>query len=440
MSDLPATAMGNRAVLRLPEFRKLFVAQAISDVGDGMTFTALLLLVNNLTHSPAALAVLAIAVAVPSMVGGIIAGTYADRLDRRRIMIVSDSIRSLLVLGFVAAGTIDRLPILYVLAFTQAAIGTFFSPARGALIPRVVPPEGLMAANGLGQISRTVGALLGTAVIGVLIATSGTYWPAFVFDAATFGASVLIVMRVDRAVGAVENAAAGRDTRGVGASALDGLQLIGRSPTLLATILGLSIAGLGLGAVNLLFVPFLIDTLHASAAWVGPIEGAQTLSMILAAGLVAVLARRVSPPAMVVGGLAGVGILIAALFAAPSVWVLLIITFGFGWFVTPAQAATQTIVQSVTTDAVRGRVIGALQASMSTTQIVSIAVAGVVASIIGIRQVFLAGGLICLVAAAIAAALFRMDRQRQPAAAEEVRPETSGERAERQPVSRGAAS
>jgi len=429
MSDLPATAMGNRAVLRLPEFRKLFVAQAISDVGDGMTFTALLLLVNNLTHSPAALAVLAIAVAVPSMVGGIIAGTYADRLDRRRIMIVSDSIRSLLVLGFVAAGTIDRLPILYVLAFTQAAIGTFFSPARGALIPRVVPPEGLMAANGLG-----------TAVIGVLIATSGTYWPAFVFDAATFGASVLIVMRVDRAVGAVENAAAGRDTRGVGASALDGLQLIGRSPTLLATILGLSIAGLGLGAVNLLFVPFLIDTLHASAAWVGPIEGAQTLSMILAAGLVAVLARRVSPPAMVVGGLAGVGILIAALFAAPSVWVLLIITFGFGWFVTPAQAATQTIVQSVTTDAVRGRVIGALQASMSTTQIVSIAVAGVVASIIGIRQVFLAGGLICLVAAAIAAALFRMDRQRQPAAAEEVRPETSGERAERQPVSRGAAS
>ena len=74
MTDLRPTPMGNRAVLRLPEFRKLFVAQAISDIGDGMTFMALLLLVNELTHSTAALAVLSIAVAVPSMVGGVFAG------------------------------------------------------------------------------------------------------------------------------------------------------------------------------------------------------------------------------------------------------------------------------------------------------------------------------------------------------------------------------
>lgn len=421
MTDSPATTMSNRAVLRLPEFRKLFLAQAISDVGDGMTFTALLLLVNNLTHSPAALAVLSIAVAVPSMVGGIVAGTYADRLDRRRIMIASDSVRAVLVLGFIVVATVDRLPILYLIAFGQAAIGTLFSPARGALIPRVVPHEGLMAANGLGQISRTVGGLLGTALIGVLVATSGAYWPAFLFDAATFAASVLIVTRVDRTIGQVAPAGAGDARRGVAASALDGLRLIGRSPTLVATILGLAIAGLGLGAVNLLFVPFLIDTLHASAAWVGPIEGAQTLSLVLAAGLVAMLARRVSPQAMVAGGLAGVGVLIACLFLAPNVYVLLVIAFGFGWFVTPAQAATQTIVQTVTTADVRGRVIGALQASMSTTQIVSIAAAGVFASIIGIREVFLISGFICLGAAGISAVLFRVDRKRlaaSPAAAQ----------------------
>lgn len=412
MTDAPPTPMSNRAVLRLPEFRKLFVAQAISDIGDGMTFTALLLLVNNLTHSPAALAVLSIAVAVPSMVGGIIAGTYADRLDRRRIMIVSDGLRTVLVLGFVLAATADRLPILYLIAFAQASIGTFFSPARGALVPRVVPREGLMAANGLGQVSRMVGGLLGTGVTGVIIATSSAYWPAFVFDAATFAASVLIVLRVDRSLGHVSPVPAGEQPRGVGASALEGLRLIGRSPTLLATILGLAIAGLGLGAVNLLFVPFLINTLHASAAWVGPIEGAQTLSLILAGGVVAVLARRLSPQSMVVGGLAGVGVLIACLYVAPNVYFLLVIAFGFGWFVTPAQASTQTIVQSVTTDAVRGRVIGALQASMSTTQIVSIALAGVFASIIGIREVFLLAGLVCLGAAGASALLYRADRTR----------------------------
>jgi MFS family permease len=412
VTDSPAPAMGNRAVLRLPEFRKLFVAQAISDVGDGMTFTALLLLVNNLTHSPAALAVLSIAVAVPSMVGGIIAGAYADRLDRRRIMIVSDTVRALLVLGFVVVGTVERLPILYLVAFAQASIGTFFSPARGALIPRVVPREGLMAANGLGQISRTVGNLLGTALIGLLIASTGAYWPAFVLDAATFVASVVIVLAVDPALGRVVPAADGRHTGGVGASAIEGLRLIGRSPTLVATILGLSIAGLGLGAVNLLFVPFVINTLQASAAWIGPIEGAQTLSLILAGGLVAVLARRMSAQSMVAGGLAGVGVLIAVLYAAPSVYFLLLIAFGFGWFVTPLQAATQTIVQSVTSDATRGRVIGALQASMSTTQIVSIALGGVFASVIGIRSLFLIAGLVCLAAAGITALLFRADRGR----------------------------
>ena len=412
MTDSPAAPMGNRAVLRLPEFRKLFVAQAISDVGDGMTFTALLLLVNNLTHSPAALAVLSIAVAVPSMVGGIIAGAYADRLDRRRIMIVSDSIRALLVVGFVIVGTVERLPILYLVAFAQATIGTFFSPARGALIPRVVPREGLLAANGLGQISRTVGNLIGTALIGLVIALTGTYWPAFVLDAATFVASVLIVLRVDPALGRVAVASGERHASGVGASAVEGLRLIGRSPTLVATILGLSIAGLGLGAVNLLFVPFVMNTLAASAVWVGPIEGAQTLSLVAAGGLVAVLARRMSAQSMVAGGLAGVGILIAILYAAPNVYFLLVVAFCFGWFVTPLQASTQTIVQSVTSDATRGRVIGALQASMSTTQIVSIALAGVFASIIGIRGLFLIAGLVCLVAAAVTAALFRADRGR----------------------------
>jgi MFS family permease len=195
--------MGNRDVLKLPEFRKLFTAQAISDIGDGMTFMALLLLVNELTHSPAALAVLSIAVAVPSMVGGVIAGAYADRLDRRRIMIVSDTVRAGLVLVFVVAGTVERLPILYVVAFLQAAVGTLFSPSRGALIPKVVPREGLMAANALGQLSRMIGGLLGTGLTGVIFALSGAAWPVFVLDAATFAASVLIVLRVDPALGRV---------------------------------------------------------------------------------------------------------------------------------------------------------------------------------------------------------------------------------------------
>jgi MFS family permease len=415
VADTATRPLGNRDVLRIPEFRKLFAAQAISDIGDGMTFMALLLLVNQLTHSPAALAILSIAVALPSMVGGVIAGAYADRMDRRRIMIVSDSVRALLVLGFVIVGTVERLPVLYLVAFLQAAIGTLFSPSRGALIPKVVPREGLMAANGLGQLSRMIGGLIGTGLTGVIIAVSGTAWPAFILDAATFAVSVLIVLRVDPALGKAPEHPVGSQRQGVRASAAEGLRIIGRSPTLLATVIGLAIAMLGMGAVNVLFVPFLIDVLHESAAWAGPLEAAQTLSMVLASGLVAGLATRVSPQAIVVGSLVGVGVSIALLSVVPGAPALLLIMFAVGWFVTPAQAATQTIIQTATTDAIRGRVIGAFQASMSTTTIASTAAAGIFASIIGVRSVLLAGGLICLAAALVTAALFRADRAASPA-------------------------
>lgn len=410
MTEPRPAALGNRAVLRIAEFRKLFVAQAISDVGDGMTFMALFFLVNALTHSPAVLAGLSIAVAVPSMVGGILAGAVADRFDRRRIMILSDSLRAVLVLGFVVAGTLERLPLLFVLAFVQATIGTLFTPARGALIPRVVPAEGLMAANGLGQMGRMIASLLGATVTGVMFAATGQAWPVFIIDAATFLASVAIVSRVDARLGAPVAEAHAVDT-GFAASVGAGLRVIASSRVLVATVTGLSFAMLGLGAVNILFVPFLVDVLHATPAWAGPIEGAQTLSMVLAAGMIGVIAARLSPQAIIVGAIGGISILILSLSVAPNVWFLLILLFLAGWLVTPLQAATQTIMQTATTDSVRGRVLGAVNAATSTTTIVSTAAAGVFASVIGVRQVMFAGGLVCVGAAVLTGFLFWLDRR-----------------------------
>jgi len=102
--------------------------------------------------------------------------------------------------------------------------------------------------------------------------------------------------------------------------------------------------------------------------------------------------------------------MIALLSAAPGAPAVLGIMFIVGWFVTPAQAATQTIIMTTTTDDVRGRVSGAFQASMSTTTIASTAAAGILASVIGVRAVLLGGGLVCLAAAILTLVLFRADR------------------------------
>jgi MFS family permease len=410
MTEPRPSALGNRAVLRLPEFRKLFVAQAISDAGDAMTFMALLFVVNALTHSTAVLAGLSIAIAVPAMVGGVVAGAVADRFDRRRIMLASDSVRALLVLGFIFVGTVERLPILFVIAFAQASIGTLFTPARGALIPRVVPGEGLMAANGLSQMGRTIASVVGVATTGVLFALTGEAWPVFLVDAATFVISVAIVLRVDPALGA-PSPEAHATQGGFGASVTDGLRAIAASPTLTATVAGLSIAMLGLGAVNVLFVPFLVNTLGESAAWTGPIEGAQTIAMVLASGLMATLAARATPQRLFVGAMFGVGVLIVLLSAAPNVLALLALLFASGWLVMPLHASTMTLIQTLAADKMRGRILGALNAAQSTTTIVSMAAAGIFASVVGVRTVLFAGGLICLVAVVVTAILFSLDRR-----------------------------
>ena len=149
---------------------------------------------------------------------------------------------------------------------------------------------------------------------------------------------------------------------------------------------------LGVGAINVLFIPFLVDDLGASPAWAGPLEGAQTLSMILAGGLMAGLASRFSVPRLFVGGIVGVAVCVGSLSIAPGPWALLLVMFAVGWFVMPVQATTMTIVQQATTNETRGRVAGALNAAIQTASIGSMAAAGILADVVGIRTVFVLGG------------------------------------------------
>ena len=415
MTDDP-NALGTRAVLRIPDFRRLWLAQSISDFGDGMTLTALLLLITTIGASTTALAIMSIALAIPTVTFGLVAGAIADRYDRRRIMLASDTLRAVLVAAFVLVATLERLPVLYVLAFLQALVGTFFSPARGALVARVVPREGLLAANSLGQVSRIVFGLGGTAITGVVAGISGQVWPVFVVDAATFLVSVALVWGVDRSLGA-PSGAAHEASIGVVRSLRDGLAVVGRSRALQATILGAAVVMLGLGAINTLFFPFMIRELAINPVWAGPVEGAQTASMVLAAAIVAPLGRRIGAPGVVVLGLAGASVVVALLAAVWDVWSLIAVVFAVGWFITPLQAATATIIQSATDDRMRGRVISVFQTSMSTTTIVSTALAGVFADQLGIRNVFLIGGAVAGLGAVTAAVLFWLDRRDQAVAA-----------------------
>src|SRR4051794_38223701 len=405
--------LSSRDVLRIREYRLVWCAQLVSDIGDGLTNLALLLLVNTLTHSTAALALMAIVLAVPPMTIGLVAGAYVDRLDRRRVMLASDLLRAGVVLGFVLVGTADRLWLLYLLAFVQATVGTFFNPARGALLPRIVPASGLLAANSVSQATRVVSGVIGAGLGGLLIGVLGTYWPAFVIDAATFFISFLFVVRLSPELGR-PMAGAAAAVEGIFASLVEGLTTIARSRTLSTTLIALALSMLGLGAVNVLFVPLLVNDLRVATAWFGPVDLAQSSSMILAAGLVGMLAARFRATTIVSAGLVGIAVCLALMSRVTEIWQVLIVLFAVGWFITPLQAAVVTVLQLGVPDGQRGRIMAALQAAMSGAGVLSMAFAGIAGDLVGVRTVFVAAGAICAVGGGLALLGYR--NSRSPAA------------------------
>ncbi|HEY5685813.1 MAG TPA: MFS transporter, partial [Acidimicrobiia bacterium] len=324
-----------RALFAIRDFRLLWTGQAVSNFGDALTNLALLLTAQRLTGSTAAVATTAVAVAMPTLLFGMVAGAYVDRWNRTRVMIVSDLLRTSFVLLFLLVTTPDRMWLLYAVAFIQAALGTFFNPARGALVPRIVPTDQLLAANSFSQMTQVAAGLVGTAVAGVIAAAFDTLALAYVIDAATFLISLTAIglIRTDGAPEAVPT------TPRIWADVRFGIASVGRSRILLGVMIGAAIVMFGLGAVNVLLVPFIVDVLAVPETWFAAIEASQVVPMVLAAGLVAVLGRRLRPTSVISWALTGIGVLVAAISLVRAPLHLMLVFFAVGWLITPLQAS-----------------------------------------------------------------------------------------------------
>jgi len=127
-------------------FSAFWVGQAISMFGDRLHQIALGFLVFDATDSPLATGFVFLAATLPNLVLGPIAGTFVDRWDYKRVMIVSDLLRAVLVLLIPVVARIDIL-LVYPVVFLVTTVSLFFRPARVAVVPRIVAPDDLLAAN-----------------------------------------------------------------------------------------------------------------------------------------------------------------------------------------------------------------------------------------------------------------------------------------------------
>ena len=391
-----------RGLLKIRDFRFLWSAQVLSDFGDNLTFFALLILIQRLTGSTVALAGLMVAIALPTLVFGTVAGVYVDRIDRKKAMLVADLLRAVIVLGFLFVRSEEMVPLIYLVGFAQAAIGTVFNPARAAFLPAVVGEERLLAANSVSQTSRIVFNLLGTAAAGVLAAVGDTLAPAFILDSLTFFTSFVLISRI-RTSGEPER----HEVAKVSTELTAGFRVMIGSRPLRAVLVSLSVTMFGLGAVNVLFVPFLIDDLAVSPAFLGAVEASQVVGLVISGTLVALLATRLRPSSLVSVGLLAVGAFIAAISGAQAVWHIMLLLFFVGLSVGPVQAGANTLSQTLISDSMRGRVGGALSTLISAANVASMGLAGVAAATLGARNVFMASGCLVFFAGVLAYWLFR---------------------------------
>ncbi len=404
MTDAVQQNKGMRAVLANQNFRQLWIGQTISQVGDGLTNLALLIVINKLTGSTAALAVMMIVMAVPQLVFGLISGVFVDRWDRKRIMILSDILRGLLILGFILVRRPEEVWIFYVLGFFQAMVGTFFGPARSAMIPTIVERDTLLAANALSQTTQVVTGVVGSALAGILVGVFGSAWPAFTLDGLSFFISAFFITRIAVPPNTERIAGGLAETF---TQLGQGLQFLFSRRMLVGVMTTFAVTMLGIGSVNVLVVPFLINLLRVPTEAMGLIDAAQVAGMVLGSALVAALAARLKANQIIVGGVMLLGLFVGLFGASPVISLCLLTLFFIGLFVTPVEAAAATLLQDLVPNEIRGRASSAMNTVITLASVISMGSAGVLGDRLGIRQVFYLAGGITIFASLLAALLMR---------------------------------
>jgi len=379
---------------RNPNFRNLWLGSVISQFGDWFNVIAAAELITRLTDSGVALSYLFLARFLPLFVFSPFAGILADRWNRKHIMVLSDVLRGVTVLGFLFINDAGDIWFFYLLTVLQFSLSALFTPARGAVLANVVQPNELVAANALDSLTWSTMLAIGAFTGGVVAAFFGAA-AAFVADSFSFLLSAVFIARIVlppkialplvTGDGIIES---GRPVRGRFAF-LDGFRYLLNEPFILGIALAKAGGSLVWGAINVLEITYANELfpLQNSARFGISDPGTATLGLIyvvsgIGTGLGPLAVRRIlgdTPRRLMVGVSLGFVIMTigtAWLSAVDQLTTLLaatvIRTLGTGTLWVFASALLQTIVP----DRYRGRVFSFEFAALTLTQSISTLVGG----------------------------------------------------------------
>ena len=392
----------------------MWAATLISSTGDWVLLIGLPIYVFQLTGSTLATSAMFVAELVPQIAFGSVAGVFVDRWDRKRTMVIANLILTVAILPLALVRSADDVWIVYLVAFTESLVARFLRPAEGAMLPRLVAKNDLVAANALASFasnaSRLVGPTLGGVIAGIygLTAVAG-------FDSATFAIAALLVALVrtsgtpERAEGADASAAAAGRFRAFWREWLDGLSLVGRSRTIRVLFALAALSALGEGMMSVLFVVWVNRVIGGTALELGWFMTAQAFGGLVGGLFVANLTRGM-PPRRVLGLASiafgsGDALLFISPLVRPEIVIGLVIIALVGITTVAFGASFNAILQTSVEDVYRGRLLGAIFTTMALLRLSSTVLAGLLGAVVNpipLLVAFQAGSYVALGLVALA--------------------------------------
>jgi MFS transporter, DHA3 family, macrolide efflux protein len=378
------------AVFRKPAFTLLWIGQFVSTIGNALTSLAAGILVYRLTNSAMSVGLMLMVTALPTIFVGLIAGVFVDRYDRKRIMVISEAIRAVLI-GLIPLLVGYNIAWLYVIVLIASAINPFFDSAHESVLPEIASDEELAAANSFMAISSFGSTAVGFAAAGLIASQLSVEW-AFYIDAITFVVSGLCI-----ALAKIPSIKAEGDTNittivqnlRAGASFLVGHPIL-RSILMMGLLVGLSF-----GMWNVLLLPFAIDALGATEFEYGLQEGLTSVGFVLGSFIMARLAERLREGQWLAIGLLGMGMAGALYAISTSIPVAIGLVMLSGMLNAPYSIARRLLVQRNTPRELRGRVASSFIVASDTVFLVGMGLAGL-ADLIDVRIMMMVSGLLVI--------------------------------------------
>ncbi len=372
-------------ILKMPEFRTIWLAQFVSIFGDFLALFGIISLITFRMHGTAVqVTSVTIAYVLPLAILGPPIGVLVDHMDTRRTMIASDAIRGVLALLLLVVRDVHQIS---AVMFAISAVSCFFIPSQSITIRTLIPRERLMSANAMLSQAFYLIRIASPLAAGAIVAYVGER-ATFIIDAASFFFSAVMIstLTVNRPM----REGADKTLSGLSKDFLEGNRFIFTHPGLSFVFIAMAVAMFVMSSFSPLISIFVRDQLKAGAMLFGMVSGSVGVGLIVGTTLITKIAGKRPSPSVVLVGLMMCAVATSVLGASFNGWEAAISMFLLGFAVSMVLIPAQTMSQQETPPEMVGRVSSTFMSMISIAQVLGLLLSGVLAQRLGMRPLFFA--------------------------------------------------